>query len=291
MKKFYLITTEHLEDTVWFRSDEDFKVGMNYVAVLACKFSNVTVLVFILMSNHVHFVLYGKREDVLSFVNQFKSRYSQYVRRKYGVKEFLRKNKVDIKEIELPSEARERAFAYVQMNCVAANICSHPCQYPWGTGNVFFNPYGIHDGTRLGNLSKRACKRLTHSDCLTLPDDWTVSKEGYILPESYVNVKAVEECFRTPVRMDFFYNNSSKAKMRLESADSNLPSFRDQIILPAVQDLCRSMFGKKTFNELSKQEKVEILRQLRFRFSADAHQLARVCGLSYKDVALLLDND
>ena len=30
----WLVTTDHLEDTLWFREEEDFKVGMNYVAVL-----------------------------------------------------------------------------------------------------------------------------------------------------------------------------------------------------------------------------------------------------------------
>ena len=34
-----------------------------------------------------------------------------------------------------------------------------------------------------------------------------------------------------------------------------------------------------------------MLRQLRFRFSADVNQLARVCGLSYAEAARLLDKD
>ena len=102
-KKIWLVSTDHLEDALWFREEEDFKIGMNYVAVLAA-FSAVTILAFILMSNHVHFILYGTKEDVLAFIN----------------------------------EALERAIAYVQMNCVAANICSHPIQYPWGSGSAFF---------------------------------------------------------------------------------------------------------------------------------------------------------
>ena len=61
MKKYYLITTEHLEDKLWFREEEDFVVGMNYVALQALLSPEVLVLAFILMSNHVHFVLYGTR--------------------------------------------------------------------------------------------------------------------------------------------------------------------------------------------------------------------------------------
>ena len=32
-KKIWLVSTDHLEDGLWFREEDDFKVGMNYVAV------------------------------------------------------------------------------------------------------------------------------------------------------------------------------------------------------------------------------------------------------------------
>ena len=41
---------------------------------------------------------------------------------------------------------------------------------------------------------------------------------------------------------------------------------------------------------LRKTGQVELARQIRFRFSADANQIARVCGLSYAEVARLLDS-
>ena len=64
MKRIYLLTTEHLKKGLWFREDEDFRVAMNFVAIQAAASPEVLVLAFILMSNHVHFVLKGKEEDV-----------------------------------------------------------------------------------------------------------------------------------------------------------------------------------------------------------------------------------
>ena len=140
MRKLWLITTEHLKAGLWFRDDEDYKVGMNFVAIQAHA-SRVVVLSFTLMSNHVHFVLKAdSKKDAEAFIEGFKHRYSLYLRRKYGVKEFLRGNGVQIDPISWYDEDPEKAIAYVEMNCVAANICSHPSQYPWGTGGVFFNP-------------------------------------------------------------------------------------------------------------------------------------------------------
>lgn len=286
MKRIYLLSTEHLEDGLWFRDEEDFKVAMNYVAIEAARHPEIVVLAFILMSNHVHFVLKGRREDVVAFVESFKQRYSLYYQKKYGVKEFLRRNGLDIKEIPYDNEAPEKVISYVQMNSVAANICAFCNQYPWGTGNLFFNattPKGI----KLGNMSDRARQKALHSNFTKLPEHWILGDDGYILPCCYVDVKAVEQLFRTPKRMQYFLHSSSKARKRLEN--TCLPAFRDQVILAAIPDLCQSLFQKDSFSALTEEEQSEFLRQLRYRFSADINQLARVCGLTYADAARIIE--
>ena len=287
MRKYYLVTSDHLETGLWFRDEKDFVAGMNFVAIQAHK-SKVTVLAFILMSNHVHFVLCGRWEDVKAFIDGLKSRHSKYLHHKYGTFEFLRRNGVDIQEVSSLDEGLEKAIAYSQMNSVAANICSHPSQYPWGTGPLFFDA-SKRSGTRLGDLSKRARIRLFHCCDVDLPSEWLVGKEGYILPESYVDIKSVESIYRTPKRMNYFLVSSSKAKKKLESPEDNMPAFRDQVILGALPDLYRSLFQKRRFEELTSEEQAESLRQIRYRFCSNVHQIARVTGLSYEEAARMLD--
>jgi len=289
MKKIYLLSTDHLENGLWFRDDEDFRVAMNYVAIQAASSPEVAVLAFILMSNHVHFVLKGRREDVLGFINQFKQRYSQYFKRKYGTPGFLRRNPMDIEIIPNEDEAVERVIAYVQMNCVAANICAHPTQYPWGTGDAFFSNSKTN-GKRVEEYSGRALERLLHSFCDKLPGHWLINEDGFIRPKSYVDVHSVELLFRSARRMNYFQNNSSKAKKRIETAENNCPAIRDQAILAVLPDLYRSLFQKTSFDELNEKEQSELARQIRFRFSADVTQIARVCGISYAKAANLLDS-
>lgn len=288
MNNVYLVSTAHLEKSLWFKDDDDFKVGMNYVAIQAAECPTVEVLSFALMSNHVHFVFCGSRERVTVFVNQFKHRYSMHLNHKYGTGSFLRRNKVYIEVLPHADEAIEKGIAYVHMNPVAANICSHPSQYPWGSGNSIFLPTQMK-GQCFGTLSVRAKRRMLHTHDTDIPDDWIVSPDGYILPQSFIAVKEVESIFRTPKRMNYFLVTSSKARKRLES-DKNLPAFKDQTILVALPDLCRSIFQKESFLQLSPEEKKELARQLSYRFSADANQIARICGLSYSEAARLLDS-
>ena len=288
MRKYYLVTTDHLKVGLWFRDERDFAAGMNFVAIQAYR-SKVTVLAFVLMSNHLHFVVQGRWADVKAFIDGIKSRYSKYLNHKYGTREFLRRNKVRIEEVSTLNEGLEKAIAYTQMNCVAAGICSHPSQFPWGTGPLFFNSTK-RSGRRLGSLSKQARIRLFHCCDEDLPADWLISEEGYILPESYVNVKYVESVYRNAKRMNYFLVNSSKAKKKMDTSDENLPSFKDQVILAALPDLYRSLFQKRCFTELSPSEQIESLRQIRFRFSSNVHQIARVTGLTYEAAARMMDS-
>ena len=289
MKRIYLLSTEHLEDGLWFREQEDFAVAMNYVAIEAARHPAVVVLAFILMSNHVHFVLKGTRKDVKDFVECFKHRYSLYYRKKYGVQRFLKHNGLDIKFIPYEDEAAEKAIAYVLMNSVAAGICAHASQYQWGSGALYFGPKE-KSGTRVKDLSARAIKRLLHTDDESLPGEWIIGRDGYILPQNYIDYIGVETLFRRPQRLNYFLSNSSKARKRLEYSDSNLPAFRDQAILATLPDLLRSLFHKESFEQLGEDEQAECARQIRFRFSADATQIARVCGISYARAAHLLDS-
>ena len=285
-KAYWLVTTEHLKKGLWFRDDEDYRIGMNYVAIASFVFG-VMVLAFVLMSNHVHFVLYCTEEEARAFIDGLKADCSRHLALKYGVRDLLRRNRVVIERISPEDESFERAVAYTQMNPPAANICLYPTGYPWGTGGVFFNSKPVK-GTRLREMSQRAVRRLLHTRRI-LPLDWLVGEDGYVLPESYVPVDLVESIFKTPKRMDFFLRNSSKAKRRQEFNGNDLPSFRDQVLYAAIPDLCQSLFGRTSVCDLDTKQTTELIRQLRRRFSADIRQIARVTSLDMEEAARLLD--
>lgn len=283
--EFWFVTTDHLTKKIWFRDEEDFKMGMNLVAVLAVAL-DVDVLSFILMSNHVHFVLCCSKAKAHQFIKEFKKRHSQYMNKKYGVKELLRRVHVQVDPVSGADESLEWVIAYTNMNSVAAGICLAPTGYPWGTGDTFFKAKPAK-GRRIGTYSDRARVALLHST-QPMPPHLLVGDDGYILPDSYVDVEKVQNLYHTPKRMNYFLVNSSKAKRRLDAKD-NAPNFCDQVILPAIGDLCQSLFQKSSLEALTQDELAELLKQLRYRFSSHANQLARVTGIPYQKVVDLLD--
>ena len=284
--QYFLVSTNHLDNKVWFKDEDDFKMAMNAVAIYVTLLG-IRVLAFILMSNHVHFVLYCSRADAEHFINEFKRHCSRYIQHKYGTKELLRKNEVDIRVVENENESLERAIAYVQMNSVAANICLHPSAYPWGSGKCFFCAETVK-ASRVTTLSAAARYRLLHSK-LPVSDKLLLGPGGFILPESYVEVEGVERLFRSAKRMQYFLTSSSKSKRILETGESVGPAFRDQVIIAALGDMCRTLFQKQGLSALTETELAELFRQIRYRFSSNVHQIARVTGYSYQDVAGLMD--
>ncbi|MBR5661135.1 MAG: transposase [Bacteroidales bacterium] len=284
--EFRLVTTDHLSENIWFRDEQDFKVGMNYIAIISLV-TGINVLAFILMSNHVHLVLQCSKAAAERFINEYKRRYSQYINKRYGKVEFLRKNSFKNDEVRIDNESLERAIVYTLMNSVAANICINASDYPWGSAGVYFQ-INKPKGKRLGDLSRKAQKRLLHSKA-ELPENLIVGEDGYILPESFVSVGFVESVFRTPKRMKYFLDNSSKAKKRLESAELGLATFNDQIVFAAIKDMCRTMFRKRDVHELSAEELSVMIRDIRRRFSADVNQIARLVEIPYSEVVRMLE--
>ena len=285
--RFYFITTDHLSKRIWFKDDQDFKVGMNYIAIISLV-SGIKVLAFILMSNHVHFVLQSTYEEAEWFINEYKRRYSEYLHFRYGTDDFLRRNKYKIQEVFIEDESLERVIAYIIMNCVAANICLTATEYPWSSAGAYFRATPPK-GKAIGTLSRNARRRILHTNSI-LPGDALLGEYGYILPESYMPIKFVEAIFRTPKRLNYFMLNSSKAKKRIDSMNSRVPSFKDQVIEAAIPDICRSLFRKNGAADLAFKEMKELVQEVRRRFSADVNQIARVVGVEYSDVVNMLED-
>ena len=117
---------------------------------------------------------------------------------------------------------------------------------------------------------------------------WFRDGEDFKAGMDFVPIIAFEEkLFKTPKRMMYFLNFSSKSRMS-KNADK-MPSFKDQTIMYAVPDLCQSLFHKNSVKTLTSEELCTLSRQIRYRFSSDPHQTSRILGLTYDTISKLLD--
>lgn len=282
---FWLATTDHFSDRVLFKKKSDFVIAMNYVAVLK-HITGANILAFIIMSNHLHFVFECTKNEAIDYMNRLKTLYGRYFAKEYGVKDILRLNNVHLEPLFLEDESLHRAIAYVLMNSVSARLCLYMNDYPWGSGRVYFNAVQP-GGVRIGTLSKRARQRILKT-WAELNSEWILLNDGYISPSCYISYKFVESLFRTPARLKFFLDSSSKAIPK-QNAWPNSPGFSDQTIVSAANDYRRTVFQKREKDSLTPEQTEELARQLRRRFSLDIAQLCRILNLSYEEAAGIFD--
>ena len=283
VKRYYHVYTKGLEDDVIFRNREDFVVGMNYVPV-SLKIAGVHVIVFVLMSNHFHFLVYGDKLSALKFIDSYKRLISRYVRNVYGVAKLLRNVDTGCSEVDMNDEALKRLIAYILNNPVKAGVNCFPQNYEWGSGKCYFSNFDYNRNSHsLSELGVREQSRILRSD-VRLDGKYKINSEGYIEPESYIRKDIVEKIFRSAKSFEYFLSTSSRDQRRDPSEESRQVVFSDTLVLSGVNEILEKRYESLDVSELSELNRTKLILELRKVFNAPPKQLARVLGLTLREV-------
>lgn len=287
-KRYYHVYTKGLEDDVIFRERCDFVVGMNYVPV-ALKIARVDILAFVLMSNHFHFLIYGERLASLKFIDTYKRLISRYVRNRYGVAKLLRSVDTGCSEVDMNDEALKRLTAYILNNPVKAGVNCFPQNYEWGSGKCYFSNFDYKRNSRLlSELGTRERRNQLHTRVI-LNDNYMINSQGYVEPESYIRKDLVEKIFRSARSFEYFLSTSSRDMKQDSSEGSRLVVFSDTIVLAGVNEILEKRYESLGVSELSELNRTKLILELRKVFNAPPKQLARVLGLTLREVVNALN--
>lgn len=279
--KFYHVYTKGLEDKVIFRDMTDYIVGMNYVAIAQFK-TKITILAFVLMSNHFHFAIHASEADARAFINLYKRLISVYVMNKYGDAAYLRRIITNCDQVQVYDDGLKRLIAYILDNPVKAGVNCVAFAYPWGSASCYFAAQESKS-VNFSSLSVRSRKKLLHSH-VELPDTYKLSPDGYVLPSSYIDVEFVENHFGKPRNLEYFLGIS--ASSRKVKRDAIM--FSDEILYKALKELLENKYGVSTISDLDNDLMCNLVRELRSHFNASAKQVARITGLQLKDTLKFL---
>lgn len=154
------MSLERLEGRRVFNSQEDYRMGMNSMALAKWKFA-VEIYAFELMPNHLHCILSGTGRECVRLFSFTKRRFSDQLVKSgfpplpdnYGFK-------------LIPIED-EKAFLnellYATRNPYEKDDCV-PGGNPWGTGYLYFNGLAHHIcGEKVGELAKAKVSELVGS--------------------------------------------------------------------------------------------------------------------------------
>ncbi len=230
------------------------------------------------MDNHVHFIVHGTEEDCGGFIKAYRKRLFTLAN--------MSRADICMKEID-DTEYLKRAIAYVLRNPPAAGLAVLPTHYRWSSGPLYFNDGNTLTANRpvtdIAHMSKRRQQKLFRTRG-QLPGHYTVTADGLICPKCYVDYRAVEEIFRSPVRMLYFLSRNDSMEMELTSGILRRARYTDSEMASTVTNLCIEIFSKSSPDALSIDEKYQLADILRKQYGLGIKQLAR---LTHTSISLL----
>lgn len=285
MKPCFQIASNKLEKELLFRDEEDYIFGMNTLALLLQQFPQVVVYAFVLMSNHIHLLLGGPKDQCEAYYDAVMHRLSLILRRKYGlsgVVPYGPKHRTTVTVNGLEHFIIE--VLYLLRNPFKAKIC-FPGDYPWSSAGMYFSSRGKRSGRKASTFTARELRKILKTN-LRVPGTLEITESGMILPR-FISWKVVEKAFDGD-EAAFLQRLMEPVESRHQQL-SGLPmevKFSDQELAARVRLICLKELKVDDHRQLPNKELLRLCRTLSIRYGTSPEQLQRVLGV---DKTLLED--
>jgi len=275
---YWHLTNNGNEIGLIFSCQEEYEFGMNAVAMVSAEFRNVTIITYVVMSDHVHLILSGEREDVVKLFEALKRKLSNYFSRRgrhIEWEKFRIGEPIEIKDLQM----LRNEIAYVNRNGFVAVAAETPFSYRWGSGNLYFNRIRHIDyGSFLKDMTYREKRLMLKSGDTAFPENWKVYK-GVILPEYYCDITFGESVFRDGNHYFSAISKSFEAYSETAKRLSDRVFLSDSELYSAVLSEIWKRFAKKKTEQLSSTEKIEMARTMNSKYNASNEQIRRILNL------------
>jgi len=281
---YYHCATKGFKHSILYASVREFVAGMNRIAFCQARSGRefpVIVVAFCLMDNHVHFILYGRREDVLKWMAlyhkltmiwQTKHRDGSPVSEAWEYDAWRIVDKEDLKE----------KIAYVLRNPMAAGQAVVPTNYRWSSAGLVFSAGPDVTGTPVREMSSYHFRKIFETR-IELPDDWMLMPDGLIWPGCYTQFQQVENLFGQPSAFLFALNQRVEAKVNQEMAEHSV-SLPDYDITRMAQEAAKEQYGSPEIETLDLSQRIVLCGLLVKRPGVNLKQLARIFNIPPDDL-------
>ena len=255
--------------SVLFQDETDFIDGMNRVCIVSMK-HKVVILAFVLMDNHLHFILHGDLTECIIFMQDYIRRTSVAFHQRHGVSHIFKGVPVNHQAVTTDRYLKT-AICYVFKNPPCAGTRFMGWNYPWGSGGMYFrmderwsSSKRIQHGSGPGSgpneydeasprsepavanstsdMSKNQRKRYFKTNA-AIPDGLAMH-EGIVLPYEYVAVDIVEELFRSTRSFNYFMCITKEDEIEKKGGYISRLSIPDNELRQCRDELLKERFGK-----------------------------------------------
>ena len=278
---YYHCASKGFDHSILFSDVGEFIAGMNRIGICLAMLRRdhpVIIIAFCLMDNHVHFILYGTREDCLRWMALY-HRLTMIWQKKHRTGDPVDEVwEYDAWQISAPEDLKEK-IAYVLRNPTVARMGFVPGGYRWSSAALVFTDTTGQKagGRRTGTLSSYESRNLFQTRAI-LPEDWIVQPDGMIWPGCYTDYQRVEKMFGHPQQYLYSLNQNVEPAVNQQMYQESI-SLPDQDVRQMAKSLSKSLFGAAELTSLDLSQRIQLCRHLKKQAGASLKQLARVVHL------------
>lgn len=263
---------------ILFSSKEDYVYAMNLIALCAALYwGRVKIYTFQVMSNHLHFVLSGSKEDVLEFFEEFRKRIHRFFAARKELHK-LRGFKCNLFEI-IDLNYLRNVIAYVNRNGFVVNRHVTPFSYMWGPNRFFFFPDSDFDAVvPIAKVSQKERQRIFRTHYNDFPDSYFFTN-GYISPVCYCHISECEAFFHDAHQYFHYLSRRVESFSEIANQLGDKIVYTDDEVFSAAIALSAKNYDIKKLSALSADKRTELARSLHFSYNASNKQISRVLGL------------
>lgn len=256
-----------------FYDDRDFIRAVNLLARHSYE-AGCKVLAYTFCDTHFHFMVNGRRADVVNFIGIYKRGLLNYLTRTYGnTKEF--DVEVAFKEVETSTQAR-KTICYILRNSLDANKLLLPVYCRWSSASLYFADLSKIEGTavRISDLTLRQQVELLRTR-FKAPSDWLVDGDGMFLPSCFVDYGSVNNLFKTANAFLAFmhFRKEDESAIARGLANDKVERLSDKELRAKIAGRSKELFNKSA-SALTLREKIALAVFLQRDYPTA--QLARV---------------
>lgn len=264
-----------------FQDEKDFIAGINRIAICHLM-TGLEIIAFVLMDNHVHFVLYGTMPQCKKFINLYKRLIGKWILIKYGISDYLRGLPTEILRIE-SEESLLNTIAYLDRNPLLAGYRYMHSEYAWGSSKYIFRDskemYDKDVWKEASTYTRRALRSILSSK-VTIPGEWQINKSGMIHPKSFLNIDKLNSCYKSPIRYAYFLAKKIEGTVEQELQHSQKLFIPDKELRLIVRKMVRELYDVENISELDVKQRLIIAKRLRYNYASTVKQISRMVHLS-----------
>ena len=285
---YFHCASKGFDHCILFADEREFIAGMNRIALCRARITDVIVLAFCLMDNHVHFILYGTREACLKWLALYHKLTMMWQRHHRDGNPVDEDWEYDAWQIYDEEDLKQKT-AYVFRNPTVARMGFVPGGYRWSSAGLVFSDAAssLETGRRVGTLSSYESRKLFETR-IDLPEDWTLLPNGLIWPGNYTEIYRVERVFGHPWNYLFYLNQNVEAEINQQMSKDKL-SLPDQDIVMIAREESKNLFGPRPLTSLDIESRLLLSKIVKKKTGASLKQLARIVHLPLSELKMIFD--